>query len=66
MITISPNFKRKLPFDPMKAFAPVSLLGISPTVLVVHPSVPVSSVAELIKYAKSKPDGVRAASPVRA
>src|ERR1043165_483747 len=39
VITISPNFKRRLPLDPMKAFAPVSLLGISPTVLVVHPSV---------------------------
>jgi tripartite-type tricarboxylate transporter receptor subunit TctC len=62
VITISPNFKRKLPLDPIKAFAPVSLLGISPTVLVVNPTVPVNSVAELIAYAKARPDGLRVAS----
>jgi tripartite-type tricarboxylate transporter receptor subunit TctC len=62
VITISPNFKRKLPLDPMKAFAPVSLIGVSPTVLVVHPSVPVSSVAELVAYAKARPDGLKVAS----
>ena len=62
VITISPNFKRKLPVDPLKALAPVSLLGISPTVLVVHPSVPVNSVADLIKFAKSRSEGLRVAS----
>jgi len=62
VITISPNFKRKLPLDPMKAFAPVSLIGVSPTVLVVHPSVPVNSVAELVAYAKARPDGLKVAS----
>ena len=62
VITISPNFKRKLPLDPMKAFAPVSLIGVSPTVLVVHPSVPVSSIPELVAYAKARPDGVKVAS----
>lgn len=62
VITISPNFKRKLPLDPMKAFAPVSLLGISPTILVAHPSVPANTVGELIAYGKSRPDGLRAAS----
>ena len=62
VITISPNFKRKLPIDPMKALAPVSLLGISPTILVAHPSVPVTSVADLVTFAKSRPDGVRVAS----
>jgi tripartite-type tricarboxylate transporter receptor subunit TctC len=62
VITISPNFKRKLPLDPMKAFAPVSLIGVSPTILVVHPSVPVSSVSELVAYAKARPDGLKVAS----
>ena len=62
VITISPNFKRKLPIDPMKALAPVSLLGISPTILVAHPSVPVASVADLVTFAKSRPDGMRVAS----
>ena len=46
----------------MKALAPVSLLGISPTILVAHPSVPVASVADLVTFAKSRPDGVRVAS----
>ena len=41
----------------MKAFAPVSLLGVSPTVLVVNPSVPVNSVGELVAYAKARPEG---------
>jgi tripartite-type tricarboxylate transporter receptor subunit TctC len=38
------------------------LIGVSPTVLVVHPSVPVNSVAELVAYAKTRPDGLRVAS----
>ena len=62
VITISPNFKRKLPFDPLKAFAPVSLLGISPTLLVANPSLPFNTVSELIAYAKSRPDGLGVAS----
>jgi tripartite-type tricarboxylate transporter receptor subunit TctC len=62
VITISPNFKRKLPLDPMKAFAPVSNLGNSPTLLVASPSLPVNSIRELIAFAKSKPEGLRAAS----
>lgn len=57
MITISPNFKNKPPFDPIKAFAPVSLIGLGSTMMVVHPSTPVSSVKELIAYAKSQPPG---------
>ncbi len=46
---------RKLPYDPVKDFAPVALVGISPYVLTVHPSVPANSVAELIALAKAKP-----------
>ncbi len=42
-------------YDPVRDFAPISLLNSSPTVLVVHPSLPVQSVAELIALAKSKP-----------
>lgn len=57
VITISPNFKNKPPFDPIKAFAPVSLIGLGSTMMVVHPSTPVSSVKELIAYAKSQPPG---------
>ena len=46
---------RKLPYDPIKDFAPVAMMGHVPGVLVAHPSFPVRTVAELIKLAKAKP-----------
>lgn len=45
----------KLPFDPIKDFAPLILIGNQPNVLVVHPSVPASNVKEFIALAKSRP-----------
>ena len=57
VITISPNFKNKPPFDPIKAFAPVSLIGFGQTMMVVHPATPASNVTELIAFAKSQPAG---------
>ncbi len=45
----------KLPFDPLTDFVPISLLASSPSVLVVHPSLPVHSVRELLDLARSKP-----------
>jgi tripartite-type tricarboxylate transporter receptor subunit TctC len=45
----------KLPFDPVKSFAPVAKLGSGPNSLTVHPSVPANTVKELIALAKSKP-----------
>ncbi|HEX2825314.1 MAG TPA: tripartite tricarboxylate transporter substrate binding protein [Burkholderiales bacterium] len=57
VITISPNFKKKPPFDPIKAFAPVSLIGFGTTMMVVHPSTPASNVKELVAYGKSQPPG---------
>ncbi len=59
VITISRLFKNKPSFDPIAAFAPVSLIGIGPTMMTVHPSLPVNSVKELIAYAKSQPGGLR-------
>jgi len=44
-----------LPFDPLQDFAPITLIGSQPNILVVHPSLPVHSVADLIKLAKSEP-----------
>jgi tripartite-type tricarboxylate transporter receptor subunit TctC len=46
---------KNLPFDPIKDFAPVALYAESQTVLVVHPSLPVRDVTELIALAKSRP-----------
>jgi len=54
VLTISKLFKNKPPFDPVKALAPVTQLGTGPTVLVVHPSVPVKAVPELIALARSQ------------
>jgi tripartite-type tricarboxylate transporter receptor subunit TctC len=54
-LVISPSVYPTLPFDPAKDFAPVTMVAYSPHILVVHPSVPASSVKELVALAKSKP-----------
>ena len=60
--TVHPGTYSKLPFDPEKAFAPISLLAASQLILVVNPSLPVDSVEELLAYAKSHPRMLRYAS----
>ena len=52
---ILPHLTLKLPYDPVKDFSPISLGALSDFVLVVHPSVPVKNVKELIALAKAKP-----------
>ena len=44
----------RLPYDPIKEFAPVTQGTLYPYILIVHPSVPAKSVAELVKLARSK------------
>src|SRR5215468_9493871 len=51
----APHTYSKLPYDAFKDFAPISGLGISPQALIVHPSVPVRTFAELIELGKRKP-----------
>lgn len=46
---------KKLPYDPIRDFSPVVLLATQPNILVVHPSLPVRSVKELIAFAKARP-----------
>ena len=53
--TMSPSLYKKLPFDPVNDFAPISLLSSLPNILVVHPAQPVKSVKDLLAYAKSRP-----------
>ena len=53
-LSINPNLQ-KMPYDPQRDFAPISLATVSPFVLVVHPSLPVKSAKELIALAKAKP-----------
>jgi len=59
---ISASLYRQLPFDPIEDFAPVSLIGREPGVLVVHPSLPVKTVAEFVAYAKERPGKIDYAS----
>lgn len=55
-ITISPHIFSSMPADITSKLAPVSLVTAVPKVLVVNPSLPVGSVAELVAYAKKQPD----------
>ena len=61
-LAIGPNLYAKLPFDPVKDFAPVTQLAQSPNILVVHPSVPAKTFREFIAYAKAHPGQVNFAS----
>ena len=54
-LAINPALYSKLSYDPMRDFTPVSLAGIAPIFLAVSVSVPVNSLAELIKFAKANP-----------
>ena len=53
---INPSLYKKLPFDPDKGFAPVSLIATLPNVLVVNPSIPANSVPELVDLLKKEPE----------
>jgi len=66
IITSNPHLYPRLPFDPLKDFAPITALASSDSVLVVHPSVPAASVSELIAYAKANPGKLNYASAGKA
>jgi tripartite-type tricarboxylate transporter receptor subunit TctC len=61
-MSIMPALVQKLPFDPVKDFAPVTLVAIAPLMVAVHPSLPVKSVKELVVFAKARPGQVLCAS----
>ena len=54
-LAIGPSLYRNVGYDPRKDFAPIGMIGHAPTSLVVHPSFPAKTVAELITYAKANP-----------
>ncbi len=54
-LVISPSLYKKLNYDTMRDFAPVSMLSTVPNVFVIHPSVPAKNVTELVKLAKAHP-----------
>lgn len=54
-LAINPSLYKKLTYDPIKDFAPVTLATLIPFILVTHPSVPVSSVRQLVTFATARP-----------
>jgi len=62
-MSILPSLYPKLPYDPVRDFAPISLVAISPQIVVVHPSLPVKNIKELIALAKARPAQINYASP---
>jgi len=59
---INPNLYPNMPYDPVKDFAPVAMVARMPNLLVLHPSVPATNVAELIALAKARPGTLAFAS----
>ena len=57
-LVTNPSLYKKVPYDAIKDFAPVSLMALGPNVLVAHPSFNVKSVQELIAAARAKPDTI--------
>lgn len=55
---VNPSLNAKLPFDPVKDFAPVALVARSPNIVVVNPNSPFRSIADLIAGAKAAPDKI--------
>jgi tripartite-type tricarboxylate transporter receptor subunit TctC len=55
-LAVNPSLYPKLPYDLIRDFAPISLLGIAPYVLTVHPTLPVKSVKDLVALARTRPD----------
>jgi tripartite-type tricarboxylate transporter receptor subunit TctC len=62
-LATNPAMYKDLQYDPIKDFAPVSMLGVTPNVLVVNPALPAQSVQELIALARSKPGHITVGSP---
>jgi tripartite-type tricarboxylate transporter receptor subunit TctC len=54
-MSVNPVVYAKLPYDPLKDFVPISMVGSFPLVLVVNPAVPANSMRELIAYARANP-----------
>lgn len=60
--SVNPSMHARLPYDTLRDFAPISLVATSPYILVVHPSLPVRSVKDLVALARKRPDQILYAS----
>ena len=61
-LTANANLYRNLPYDLLRDFSPVTQLALSPHLVVVHPSLPVKTMGELIRLAKTKPGAINYSS----
>ncbi len=61
-LAINVSLMRKLPYDPLRDFAPITLIAVSPSLLIVHPSLPVYTIKELVALAKARPGSINYAS----
>ena len=62
VLSINPHLGARAPYDVLKSFTPIVMIGHAPNVLTVHPSVPAKTVKELISIAKARPDALAYAS----
>lgn len=61
-MTVNPVTLKSVTYDPLKDFTPIGVVGFFPLLVAVHPSLPISSIAELIAYAKARPGQLNYAS----
>ena len=61
-VTANPALYSKLPYDPNRDFAPISMINVTPMAIITHPSVTVTSVKELVALARSQPGKITMAS----
>lgn len=54
-LAVNPALRKKLPYHPERDFAPISMLGVQPYLLATHPSLPATSVPQLVAHAKANP-----------
>jgi tripartite-type tricarboxylate transporter receptor subunit TctC len=66
IVTSNPHLYDRLPFDPLKDFAPITALATSDSVLIAHPAVPAATVKELIAHARANPGKLNYASAGKA
>ena len=62
-LAVNPTLYQNVGYDPRKDFAPIGIIGVVPTVLVVHPSSPIRSLVELIKLAKDSGKSIEYGTP---
>jgi tripartite-type tricarboxylate transporter receptor subunit TctC len=60
---INPSLFAKVPYDPVKDFAPITIVAVSPNVVTVHPSVPAKTMKELVAFIKANPGKYGFAAP---